>query len=291
MAETTPIPSIPSPPFQYTFEEYEELHIILDRRRHRLASPRRHRSEINSAPNPLRNVRYIFIAVLAAGMFALIKFGDELPGFLAERPGEDLVVKVFGPIFLVVISLSILGRIRRRAKLHGRRFTETAAEKTSMSFAVLYPVLGLVYLAVAVLRSKQTGTTATLLHDLTMVIVPWTFLFLTFLLLGARTRARAASVLRKTWEDSPHLHCKKRVEISMQSFRLTDFQARFELDWERFKSEEGENLFVLIAGGIFFMVPKRVLSMEQIEFIRDRLGLRQADQRTGGFPALPAKPG
>ena len=287
MAEMALNPSIPSIPFYYTFEEYEEFHIILDRRRLRLASPRRERNVMDPAPERPGISGYVIYAVLVAGLIALNEFGDGLPGFLARRPGEDFVLKIFGPIFLFFTCFSISAEIGRRAKLRGRRFTKTAAEKRSAQLSVLYPVMGLAYVAVAILKSLHTGTTDTVLHDATMVIVPWSFIFAAALLLGRKTRKRNANTIKRTWDESPQLHREKRIEINMQLFRLSDLLSRYEMHWELFSGEEGENLFILIASGIVFMVPKRVLAAEQVEFIRDRLGLNPKEARTGGFPVLP----
>jgi hypothetical protein len=291
MANTTTNPSILSIPFYYTFEEYEELHLILDRRRVRLAAPRRERSPMDPPPERPGISGYVIYAVIVTGLIAMAQFGDVLPGFLARRPGEDFGLKIFGPIFLFFACFSITAQIGRRAKMRGRRLTKTAAEKRATQMGVLYPVMGLVYVGVAILKSLDLGTTDTVLHDATMLIVPWIFIFVVALLHGRKTRKRDANAMKRTWDESPQLHREKRIHIDMQVFRLSDSLSLYEMNWELVSGEEGDNLFILIASGLYFIVPKRVLAAEQIEFIRDRLGLRPKEARTGGFPVLPAVPG
>jgi hypothetical protein len=288
--ESAPDPKPDSPvKFRYTFEEFVESQLVVEQRRQQLAAAARATSGL--AP-PLR-VRAIG-GVIGLGVFALlvalIAFHDRLPSFLTPQPGEHYFLHLGLPIFLFCATIFGVNALVRRATYRGVRLSPPPGQtRARLTAALIGLTIAAMVLGGASFEAADRSTSHELLHELYLLVAPWPIIFGCYYLASVAPWRRAGGWVKNQWDSNPHLHVEKTLELDDVWFRLTDDNARYALRWEAVECEEGDNVFVFIIGGVFYMCPKRVLSSDQVAFLRARFAPGRAPLGGGGgFPVLPA---
>ena len=294
---TPPVPALPAgQTFHYTFEDYREATLAYQRRAERLERE----ASMNAAPatdggRPVRRRdhwrRAVCMLVLAALWFAFGLGHGHLPGFLAPRADEYFVLRLVVPIVLYFAVTAALVRLAERAQNPGARLPPSPEERRARTAAVVgYGLMACFAAATAAIHASTTGTGDLLLHELVMLAVPWVAIFIFQYLRYVEPVRLAGGLLRAQWDASPHLHVAKTVAVDPAAFHLSDANARYELRWDGLGGiEESDNLFTLVSGSVFYMLPKRVLTGEQVALVRG-VSSAAAARPTGGFPVLPPKP-
>jgi hypothetical protein len=277
----------------YTFDDFREATLAVQRRDQRLARD----TPLGAVPADYSGPRrwgWHQLSRVAIGLLfpvllvTFVTFRARLPGFLAARPDEYYLLRLAVPIALYFLVSAAIMRLATRAQNPGARLPLSPIDRR----ATVVAVVGYSFAAGAcalTAASADDRDRQMLLHELMLMALPWVVIFLVLYLQHVEPMKRAGGLLRWRWDATPGLHVEKTIAVDDVAFHLSDANARYELRWHGLTSiEETENLFTRISRGVFYMLPKRVLTPDQVAFVRS-LSDPQASKPTGGFPVLPPK--
>src|SRR4051812_13205689 len=119
-AEMSNLPGSTSPPFTYTFEEYEEAQLVVALRQHRLAAQPQLRGPNEPVPKVSRFIGFLRAAALLAPIVA-VAILNEFPQLLGPGREAFLWLKIIGPMLLCLLVMGIIAGFRHQAKFGKRR--------------------------------------------------------------------------------------------------------------------------------------------------------------------------
>lgn len=298
-SSTTPLPvsgaGAPGVPFRYTFEEFCEASLAIERRRERVE---REGSPVPAAiPGRGSRVgrwRRVVILLPLAALYAAFGPGRKgLPAPLAPRPGEHFLLRLFTPVAFYAFVMWVIQLLARRAQFAGARALRPSPGELRAR-AVAWVSVAIIVIAPTVLMMLggpgMFGRDEGLLHDLVLLAVPWVAIGTMGYLRHVDPWHYVGGQLRWSWNTNPSLHLEKTIAVDETACHLGDVRTRHELRWDGLAGiEETDNLFTLVSGTVFYILPKRILTPEQVVFVRSVLAPIRS-KFTGGFPVLPARP-
>lgn len=296
-SQTVSAAAAPAAHFRYTFEEFCEAALAIERRRERIEREGSTRPVIPAAV-PGRGAhlgwwrRIVILLPLAALYAAFVPGRRGLPAGLAPRPGEHFLLRVFAPIALYVLVMWVIQLLARRAQFAGARALRPSPdERRARAVAwVSVAVMITLVLVMTVGDARTFDRDGGLLHDLVLLAVPWVAIGTMGYLRHVDPWRHVGGQLRWSWATNPSVHLEKTIVVDETAVHLSDARTRHELRWDGLAGiEETDNLFTLVSGTVFYILPKRVLTPEQTVLVRNVLAPPRPTF-TGGFPVLPARP-
>jgi hypothetical protein len=291
--------TIPAP-FRYTFDDFRQAHVVVEQRSRRLAAAAAERTA-RAAPNARKALvplprrqqvkRCALAAVVALIVFLFVQFRERLvPTFMNPREDEYFLLRLLFPIALFIVNALVLAWLVRRARLGGTAASSPTTQRRAQIIQIAGGGFALVVIGSAlVFNAVANRTLPLLLHELVLMTAPWVAIFIGLFFLFVAPLGRNGGPLKARWDGSTVFHLDKFIALDETTFRLWDAKARYELRWDGLDGcEEGDDLFALIMDEVFYMLPKRVMTPEQVVWLRWRFA-PAAPTRTGGFPVLPAR--
>ena len=277
--------------FHYTFDDYHEAHLVVAQRERRENARARDALAVSTRSPRHRVARFIYAGLIGLLMTSLLVFRDRLPDFLIPRPNEYYLARLFLPVALFFVIDWAVRRLEYRAIYPGRSLERRPGEFRSIIIrTIAVAAIGVVTVARSVLHASANGSTDDLLHDGVALGAPWLIIFLIMIDQRVKPWRQVGGMVKNNWDAAESWRSEKTALLDDETFWLGDEWARYELSWRGLSCEEGDNVFVLISKtGVFYVLPKRILTGEQIAFLRDRYALGPQQRPTSGFPVLPPR--